>query len=131
MDKGKVVVLRSLIFLTIILPRMGGVTAAEVRPKLHQVVYITATEICACSREICTRGDRLIAQIFVGDRRKLLKVIDLAKDAPAAEPYLDELNQGFQIPMVLFIDLRRRILWHTGGVFSKEAILKKLIEFGG
>jgi len=110
---------------------MGGVTAAEVRPKLHQVVYITATEICACSREICTRGDRLIAQIFVGDRRKLLKVIDLAKDAPAAEPYLDELNQGFQIPMVLFIDLRRRILWHTGGVFSKEAILKKLIEFGG
>src|SRR4030042_30561 len=116
---------------TSILQTVEGGKAAEVRPKVVRVVYLTASRICACSQELCVRGDQLIAQIFVGERQKLLRVIDLAKDPQAAEQYLEKLNQAFQVPMVLFVDARNRILWHTGGVFSREAILKKLGEVGG
>ena len=130
MDKAKVVVLLPLIFLAIIFQRVEGATTAEIRPKVARVVYITASQICECSQELCVRGDQLIAQIFVGERRKLLRIIDLAKDAKAAEPYTAKLNLVLQVPALLFINAQDNILWSTGGVLSKEVILGKLKEFG-
>jgi hypothetical protein len=130
MDKAKVVVLLPLIFLAIIFQRVEGATTAEIRPKVARVVYITASQICECSQELCLRGDQLIAQIFVGERRKLLRIIDLAKDAKAAEPYAAKLNLVLQVPALLFINAQDNILWSTGGVLSKEVILGKLKEFG-
>jgi len=104
MDKVKVVVLLPLIFTSIILQIVGMAVAAEGRPKVARVVYITASRICECSQELCVRGDQLIAQIFVGERQRLLRIIDLSKDLQAAEPYVVKLNLAFQVPAVLFVD---------------------------
>lgn len=69
-------------------------------------------------------------QIFVGERKRLLRIIDMSKDLQAAEPYVGKLNLAFQLPAVIFVDSKDQILWHTGGAFSREAIIKKLGEFG-
>ncbi len=130
MDKTKVVVLLSLIFLTITPQMAGSAATAEVRPKLAGVVYITASRICECSQELCLRGDQIITQIFVGERQRLLRIIDLSKDLQAAEPYVRKLDRAFQLPTVVFMDAKDQILWHTGGELSKGVILGKLKEFG-
>ena len=51
MDKAKVVVLLPLIFIAIILQRVGEAMAAEVRPKVAWVVYITAARFAVAPRK--------------------------------------------------------------------------------
>jgi len=119
----------SLVF-TSILQTVEEGTAAEARPKAARIVYITASQVCICAQELCQRGDQVIAQIFVGEREKLLRIIDLAKDAKSADPYAVKLNLVLRVPALLFVDAQDNILWSTGEVLSKEVILAKLKEFG-
>jgi hypothetical protein len=115
---------------TSILQTVERCTAAEVRPKAARVVYITASQVCDCAQEPCQRGDQVIAQIFAGERQKLLRHIDLSKDAKSADLYVKKLNLVLRVPVLLFVDAQDNILWSTGEVLSKEVILVKLKEFG-
>lgn len=154
MNKARIIALVPLIFTSIQLAGWEA-AAAEVRPKVARVVYISASGVCDCAKGICLKGDQVIAQVFVGDRRKLLRIIDLAKDARSADPYVAKLDMAFQVPLVLFVtnkeaakvyikkyrltqapvllflDAGGNLLWQKEGELDEQEIARKLAQLRG
>jgi len=119
----------SVIFIVIwLVMGMIGPAPAETG-KVSQVVYITLTKACGCTLVVCQAGDIVVANVFNGARRGLLKRLDYSTDKEAARVYIKKYRIT-QAPALLFLDARGNLLWMRAGELSEPEIAAQLGKFG-
>ncbi len=123
--KARIIVLAAILLLGF----TGPTASLGWEPKLTKVVYITLSKACSCTLERCQAGDIIVATVFTGERKRLLKRLDYSTEKEAKE-YVKQyhITQG---PALLFLDAQGKVLWTMSGELSEKDITAKLSQFGG
>ena len=120
----------SILALMLVLWSAGPTASYGWQPKLAQVVYITLSNACSCTLELCQAGDIIVGNVFSGERKELLKRFDYSTDKEGAGVYIKKYHIT-RAPALLFLDPQGNILWMALGELAEKDITAKLSQFGG